>query len=193
MSVLFFLSLSLPFPVSLILSLFLLPLSAFASVSPRNSPVYTRYFVSVVVFFFIEDCFCRVRHFCLILALIMWCHEKMTRTKNKSVPSAKRTGIIQSIWYQQQQQQQQLIYKKRWRRFVVVKTRPKNECGRNIYILQSYSLYMKKKTPSSFRASQTNDFDMNVPLVWICEWENFLLLPIWIRRIFVWEWGRDVG
>lgn len=51
----------------------------------------------------------------------------------------------------------------RWRRFVVVKTRSKNERGRNIHIAVVLC-YVYKKT-SSFRASQTNESDMNVPLV----------------------------
>lgn len=32
-----------------------------------------------------------------IFSLIMCCHEKMTQ--NKSMPSVRRTGVIQSIWY----------------------------------------------------------------------------------------------
>lgn len=64
--------------------------------------------------------------------------EKTTRTKSKSVPSAKRTGIIQSIWYQRRQLQPlQQSQNRNGGGLLLLK------CGQKmnvegIYILQSY-------------------------------------------------------
>lgn len=106
----------------------------------KNLPSHAQYFHFRRFFLF---SFLAV--FCLTLALLLRRHERENNAKNsKSVPSAKRTGIIQSIWYQRRQQQPLQQSQKKDGGGLLLR-RGRKISVEEIYILQSYYFMYYKK------------------------------------------------